>query len=237
MVSRNAGDVFDIFPPRDDIVLVVVLFGTNDSALNHLSLTQHVPIAEYAENLSTIVSKLRCRSKFVVLVTPPCLHEGRRIVHQRRRYQKDATGFLERTDSSLSKYAAVVREVAEYCNVPCLDLFRQTSASVCDGRDFFVDGVHFDEGGQEYFYNQIIAHFQIQEMDIFKVPSKLDCPFGLDMRTSKEMWKNLFRDHKRNSVPSNTSITASEDIISVTRLFIFWISTLLCLFICLSSSR
>ena len=61
------GDVFDIFPPRDEIVLVVVLFGTNDSALNHLSLTQHVPIAEYAENLSTIVNKLRRRSKFVVL--------------------------------------------------------------------------------------------------------------------------------------------------------------------------
>ena len=108
----------DMFPPEEELILVLVLLGTNDSALEDLAPTQYVPLTEYAENLSAIINRLRRRSKFVVIVTPPCLHEGRRIAHQQSSYQNEASGFLERTDSSLSKYAVVAKEVANYRDVP-----------------------------------------------------------------------------------------------------------------------
>jgi len=228
----------DMFPPAEELILVLVLLGTNDSALEDLAPTQYVPLTEYAENLSAIINRLRRRSKFVVIVTPPCLHEGRRIAHQQSSYQNEASGFLERTDSSLSKYAVVAKEVANYRDVPCFDIFRQTSiASVCEGRDLFVDGVHFHKGGQEYFFQRIIASFQIQGIELSRIVSQPDWPFGFNMKMDKETWKKVFRDHYcHNFVPSLN--TASEDVIYVGKRFIFWtFTTLLCLVLCFSNRK
>lgn len=63
-------------------VLVTVFFGANDAALpDRSSARQHVPVAEYAANLASMVAFLRDSrgAGNVLLITPPPVDEAARL--------------------------------------------------------------------------------------------------------------------------------------------------------------
>jgi lysophospholipase L1-like esterase len=116
--------------------LVTVFFGANDHALRDVNERQHVPIEEYAANLSTIVEVIqgRCPGAHVVVLSPPPIHHAQRLAYQKERYGSDgATGVLERTNVMAGRYAAAAEGVARARGVPFVNLWAAMQAEATAG--------------------------------------------------------------------------------------------------------
>lgn len=157
-----------LFPPAAEGVatstapcLVTVFFGANDAALpDQGSARQHVPLAEYKDNLRAIVAAVRAAggaSSRTVLMTPPPVHEGQRLEWQMVRYGADATGVAERTDEAAAAYGTAVRELAEELSLPCLDV---RAAMLGEGAvawpAMLSDGLHLSAAGSAFVFDKLI---------------------------------------------------------------------------------
>ena len=155
-----------LFPPAAEGVatapcLVTVFFGANDAALpDQGSARQHVPLAEYKDNLRAIVAAVRAAggaSSRMVLMTPPPVHEGQRLEWQVARYGSDATGVAERTDEAAAAYGTAVRELARELSLPCLDV---RAAMLGEGAvawpAMLSDGLHLSAAGSAFVFDKLI---------------------------------------------------------------------------------
>lgn len=121
------------------VVAVAILLGTNDSALP--SSYQHVPVGEYAENLTKLVRFVRSLNIVPILMTPPPASDP------------------DRPPEILANYADVCKSVAQSTESPCIDLHSGFLARAGpDGLDaMFVDGVHFSTEGNRTLFDLVIA--------------------------------------------------------------------------------
>nr|POE86433.1 gdsl esterase/lipase [Quercus suber] len=95
--------------------VLLVLFGANDACPPGYLTGQHVPLAQYGENLKAMVRHEAVRAQpgmKVLLVTPPPIDEWR--VHDRG---------ASWTAATTRQYAQRCRDVAEELDVPVLDLW------------------------------------------------------------------------------------------------------------------
>lgn len=122
--------------------VVVILVGTND-ALNSRKLTS---IANYRENLETLVARVREAGSQVVLATPPpCVTSLLLTRHDAKAYGDQPP------ESRLSAAAEAVREIGKSAKIPVVDLHREWDGLVHEGADSLIrnpansgakDGVH-----------------------------------------------------------------------------------------------
>lgn len=121
-----------LLPPSktSNLLLCTVFFGANDSVSE--GETQHVPVAEYKENLVRIVVHLReiTPSTVILLVTPPMV---------------DSSQWPTRSPDKAAQYAEAVREIysdelARGERIGILDLKHLTLADL-------RDGLHLNQSG------------------------------------------------------------------------------------------
>ena len=118
--------VGELFPAHETPLLATVLLGTNDAALFDVEPAAHVPLEEYEDNLTAIVTHVKKRCVHVIVLTPPCMDERQRLAFQKEKYGADALGALDRSNANTKRYAEVAMRVAEKLDVLCVDLFEAT---------------------------------------------------------------------------------------------------------------
>lgn len=150
-----------------DVFMVVLLVGTNDSVLD--GNPHHVGLDEFKNNLAKMVSEINTLSPFaaVMLVTPPpCslpLINGPN--------SKLSKSGRARSNESVEKYAAVVREVAgapDNKQVLLADLHANLSKAHVE--DYLSDGVHLNGNGYKVLFVLIFQALEAFEGDLIPLP-------------------------------------------------------------------
>ncbi|XP_022369344.1 isoamyl acetate-hydrolyzing esterase 1 homolog isoform X1 [Enhydra lutris kenyoni] len=137
----------------DSPAAVTIFFGTNDSALKDENPKQHVPLAEYAANLHTMVRQLSAAgvpASRVVLVTPPPLCEA--AWEQECLLQGCK---LNRLNSVVGEYAGACVQVAQDCGVDVLDLWTLMQKDTQDFSSYLSDGLHLSPKGNEFLFSHL----------------------------------------------------------------------------------
>ncbi|KAJ5742315.1 Esterase SGNH hydrolase-type subgroup [Penicillium manginii] len=170
--TAHAIKVFEncIPPPHVATVrLMTIFFGANDACVS--GHNQHVPVAQYKENLSSIIQHPAtvAQNPRIILITPPPINE-----YQLEEFDaaKD-TPHPSRTASSARLYAVTAHEVGSTLNVPVVDLWSAFmkltgwregqpligSRAAPNNETFaglFTDGLHLSPAGNRIVYDEII---------------------------------------------------------------------------------
>eukprot|EP00551_Chaetoceros_affinis_P005088 CAMPEP_0203675182 /NCGR_PEP_ID=MMETSP0090-20130426/19281_1 /ASSEMBLY_ACC=CAM_ASM_001088 /TAXON_ID=426623 /ORGANISM="Chaetoceros affinis, Strain CCMP159" /LENGTH=373 /DNA_ID=CAMNT_0050541291 /DNA_START=16 /DNA_END=1137 /DNA_ORIENTATION=+ len=171
----------------NNVKLVTIFFGANDSSSKELNPRHHVPIPRFESNLKEIVQK--CRESFgdetkIILITPPPVCHKSRLEYQIQRYKEKATGDLERTLSLSGAYAEAVERVAKELKLPCLNIWKDMQESMEgeeknreDGKEpwsvYLSDGLHFSREGNLFVGERLVDLIAAVYPDIAVSP----CPF------------------------------------------------------------
>ncbi|XP_069742374.1 isoamyl acetate-hydrolyzing esterase 1 homolog isoform X2 [Narcine bancroftii] len=133
---------------QETIAAVVVFFGANDSSLKGVNPVQHVPLAEYGENLNHIIQYLKsmgiCEEK-MIMITPPPLDESS--------WEKECIAKgkkLDRCNSVTKEYAEACVKVATECGTDVLDLWTLMQIENQDFSSYLLDGLHLSERGNKF---------------------------------------------------------------------------------------
>ncbi|KAK5990075.1 Isoamyl acetate-hydrolyzing esterase 1-like protein [Cladobotryum mycophilum] len=168
-------------PYSPKIEYLVILLGANDAALPLETVTQHVPIDEYKENLHNIINHphIKAHEPKILLVTPPPVDEIKLTKLDMASGHPSAC----RTSGVTAKYAEKAREVArENLGVVLVDLWQAIMTTAIGmmtpgdhrpegpllgslengkqgGLDLLLhDGLHMGAEGYKIFYNEIQSH-------------------------------------------------------------------------------
>eukprot|EP00173_Palmaria_palmata_P001453 Plantae.Rhodophyta-Palmaria_palmata.ctg18092.p1 GENE.Plantae.Rhodophyta-Palmaria_palmata.ctg18092~~Plantae.Rhodophyta-Palmaria_palmata.ctg18092.p1 ORF type:complete len:246 (-),score=45.67 Plantae.Rhodophyta-Palmaria_palmata.ctg18092:202-939(-) len=143
--------------------VVLVWFGANDSVA-HGRGGQHVPVEEYASNLSEIIAQVKKFPAIPVLITPPPLHQ------ETVDAGNDGKDAGKRTNENTKKYAEACAEVAKKFSVPCINMFSLMASHAKDQmglKRYVNDGLHLSGFGNQcaadLIYRQLMA--QVPELD------------------------------------------------------------------------
>lgn len=160
--TRWALKVLDkVFPPEKEVtdgspVAVTVFFGANDACLPDRSGSfQHVPIDEYKNNLSSIISSLKKRwpGTNIILITPPPIDEDARLLHP---YVEDPSGLSERTNEAAGAYAKACVAIARQCGIQVVDLWTKMQQFPNWKNAYLSDGLHLTQDGNKIVFEEVI---------------------------------------------------------------------------------
>ena len=151
--------------------LVVVWLGANDAALSGGdSAAQHVPLAEYRNNLRAILGHVKALpgNPRALLMTPPPVDEAARL-----RFTGGAAP--ERTNAAAEAYARACLEVAQETDTLALSLW--------DGifwrEKMLCDGLHLSPSGEELVYDLVVK--AIEGTDLAPSALPMDVPDWKDL--------------------------------------------------------
>lgn len=149
--------------------VVLIWFGANDSTV-HGRGGQHVPVEEYAANLSKVATEVQKFPAIPVLICPPPLHQE---TVDAGNNGKDAG---KRVNENTAKYAKACSEVAENLNVPCINMFSLMTNEAKDQvglERYFNDGLHLsgvgNERAAEFIYRRLVEYVpQLNEKNLVR---------------------------------------------------------------------
>ncbi|XP_019063709.1 isoamyl acetate-hydrolyzing esterase 1 homolog isoform X1 [Fukomys damarensis] len=136
----------------DSPAAVTVFFGANDSSLREENPRQHVPLEEYAANLSCMVRYLGSvgvAESRVILVTPPPLCEAA--------WEEWCTAQghrLNRRNSVAGEYARACVQVAHDYGTDVLDLWTLMQKDQ-DFSTYLSDGLHLSPKGNDFVFSHL----------------------------------------------------------------------------------
>ncbi|KAH8196657.1 hypothetical protein TruAng_009181 [Truncatella angustata] len=158
-------------PEQAKLRLLTIGFGANDATSPEANNDFHVPLAQYKENLQSILShpSIAAQSCRVLLITPPPIDEYQHETKDRMAGQPGLTRFSQ----SAKDYADACRQVGETMHVPVFDLWGclMRRAGWSDGGELagakdaprsdvlgqlLSDGVHFTSQGYQVFYENLM---------------------------------------------------------------------------------
>lgn len=146
--------------PNSKVKLVTIFFGSNDCSLLTTNPRQHVPVAEYSENIKHIIQTVRrkCVTTKIILITPPPICEVK-------------LGNGTRTNEEAGKYASAGRKLAQEMGIPCLDLWTGMQEAAPDAwEDFLNDGLHLSASGGMFVGKELIKVIEREFPDIAVIP-------------------------------------------------------------------
>eukprot|EP00195_Chlamydomonas_chlamydogama_P005506 CAMPEP_0202896324 /NCGR_PEP_ID=MMETSP1392-20130828/5346_1 /ASSEMBLY_ACC=CAM_ASM_000868 /TAXON_ID=225041 /ORGANISM="Chlamydomonas chlamydogama, Strain SAG 11-48b" /LENGTH=254 /DNA_ID=CAMNT_0049581637 /DNA_START=243 /DNA_END=1007 /DNA_ORIENTATION=- len=144
---------------KDNTLLVTLFFGANDAAKpdgTPHSARQHVPVAEYKDNLLKVVDQLREKGiQRIVMLTPPPVYEpGRKEAQIQRVGAAEAAKLeLDRTNEYTKQYADACKEAAKQADAVVIDLWTLMQGEKDWGTKLFNDGLHFTVEGNQMVYD------------------------------------------------------------------------------------
>ncbi|KAH7284320.1 hypothetical protein KP509_34G049000 [Ceratopteris richardii] len=150
-----------IFPQgsQEAPAVVTIFFGANDAApLDGKHAMQHVPLPEYKENLSKIISHIKFLSKetLVVLITPPPVCEEALQVTGWKIFGLKPDDASVRKNETTGSYAKACIDVAKQADVPVIDLWTCMQEKPGWQRSYLSDGLHLSEDGNAVVFTKLI---------------------------------------------------------------------------------
>ena len=156
--------------------LVVVWLGANDAALSGGdSAAQHVPLAEYRDNLRAILGHVKALpgNPRALLITPPPVHETSRL-----RFTGGAAP--ERTIAAAAAYARACLEVAQETDTLALSLWDGLmEGGSLSWEEMLCDGLHLSPSGEELVYDLVVK--AIEGTDLAPSALPMDVPDWKDL--------------------------------------------------------
>lgn len=148
----------DSKPPKQQIKLAYVFFGTNDARLKGTSKdnNQHVPLEDYIKNMSHIIELFKKR-EIPLIVVLPGLHD--QAMWESSRPGDLATGDYRNNDTN-RKYGQALASKCDQLGVPYLDMLSIMETELQKGRsseDLLLDGVHYTGLTYRLFYEKLVS--------------------------------------------------------------------------------
>jgi len=142
-LTRLDRDVLSLRPR-----VVTLMYGTNDSYVDQGARTSRITVAQYRQNLTRLVTRLREGGARPVLMTPP-------------RWAQDAApnGLGENPNARLEPYVQACRDVARELHVPLVDHFDGWTHAAARGvnlRDWTTDGCHPNPRGHQELAERMV---------------------------------------------------------------------------------
>ncbi len=150
--TREALSIVDDAVLAEKPACVIVQLGLHDSVLPAQFL--HVPVDEFHANLEELVSRIACSGAWLVLVSPPPVHERR-----------TRTRTMEHTEA----YVSACLHVGMDMNVPVVNLFRLISHHDHWEKRCLSDGVHLSAAGMDILYDALIPELD-EQMPLHSLP-------------------------------------------------------------------
>jgi len=174
-----------VFPEsREPPVAATMFFGANDAALpDGCAARQHVPVAEYKENLARMVAVVRSRGvRSIILITPPPVHEPARLEDLRARGEQGVE-LPERTNEAVGQYARAVCEVAQDLDAPVVNLWKAFQQQEGWQTSLLNDGLHLTAAGNALVFQELMAAIgsdpRLADLDPEAIP--FDGPYHRDI--------------------------------------------------------
>lgn len=133
---------------------VTIFLGANDAALIECPSNQHVPVADYFDNLVEIVRELElrgCEKNRVILISPPPYDH--KAFSDHRKTNGETTEVI-RSAQAVNFYVRACKRLAEKMNLTFCDVNSALKAGkrpFSDGRssEVLIDGLHLSSMGAE----------------------------------------------------------------------------------------
>ncbi|KAH7140479.1 SGNH hydrolase-type esterase domain-containing protein, partial [Dactylonectria estremocensis] len=175
-----------IFPEPNDLSpkldYLIILLGANDAIVPHPESTRDVPVHQYKDNLTRIISHAHIKSHNpkILLVTPPPVDETK----------LNSLGHEPRTVAHTALYAEAVRQVVEENpEVVLIDLWKAVMDKAApshvnahslpgspegDFNRLFTDGLHMNGEAYRLFYDLATPHIPEGESSQYIYPDWRD---------------------------------------------------------------
>ena len=159
-IRQSLHKLFPVSSPLNkDVMLVVLLLGSNDSACPPSA--QHISVTEYRDNLSHIIAhfvSIFPEARYI-FITPP---------------QVDNQLWPDRSIPQVTEYADVMRQLAAKHNVPVLDLWQNDDFLVTP--EDLRDGLHLGLSGNRKVCEGIQALVRKHYPDLVPEDNALEVP-------------------------------------------------------------
>jgi lysophospholipase L1-like esterase len=155
---------------------IVILLGTNDSAINQI---QHVDLDEFASNYQWIIDYLQSvgiTNDKIIIMTPQKIDDDKWS-----EYRPDST----HSDKYVKPYSFKCKAIAEANQIAYVDLYDRMEASTIDFRQYFHDGLHFSLLGGHFVMDNLWP--VIDEKLIAADKLKINFPIWSDIKYTKDM--------------------------------------------------
>ena len=158
----------------NEVACVTILLGSNDANEPNSPGGQHVPLDEYSQNLTHMITHLDSigipKERIILMSPPNYFHEA--FIHSCTRPELPI-----KSDHRVKEYAQVCAKVAIEQSVNFLDLYHIFSSHP-NSADLFIDGLHFSSKGAELLYENLcplvvdqVQHFTKMPLEkLFKFP-------------------------------------------------------------------
>jgi lysophospholipase L1-like esterase len=189
----NTNHALEILPrvfgtTSNDALFCTLFWGANDAAL--VDEPQHVPIEQYAKNLSSMVASIRSRQNSkpfpIILMTPPPVDEDAWAAWR----EIDVS---DRRNDVVRAYGEKMKEVARELSCPVVDTWELLQGSTENRHQYLSDGLHLSEKGNRAVYEGLMTLLKSQFADL--APMEDDDgegkygKSGLPMK--EKLWKEL----------------------------------------------
>mmetsp|Transcript_10604 Transcript_10604/g.17286 ORF Transcript_10604/g.17286 Transcript_10604/m.17286 type:complete len:275 (-) Transcript_10604:166-990(-) len=132
--------------------LVFIFFGAND-AIDETVL-QHVPLAQYKDNLLFIVNTLQKKlpNAQLVIITPPPIWEPKL---KSMNIMKSKKPELDRTNERTLEYVQVCKALGKQYQIPVVDAWTALGGATNNRADFLSDGLHLNNSGNKRLFEAV----------------------------------------------------------------------------------
>lgn len=154
-LKRFDKDVMN-YKPR----VLVMQFGINDAAVDvwkkPAATGPRVPLAEYLQNLRTMVARARQAGTRVILMTPNpvCWTDRLKDLYGRPPYDADSEAGFEK--AVLAGYKQELRTLAKELSVPLVDVDLAYAEAAAKADTFLLDGLHPNDRGHALVAEQLM---------------------------------------------------------------------------------
>lgn len=189
-----------LFPKTSDLdtkskqgkyLLVTVWFGANDASTEDFKA--YVPLSVFETNMEDMVRHLQLFFHFIVLLSPPPVHEHTRQAYQRHKYGELDKGTLQQTLERSHEYGMSVKKVAEKYNAIFVDVYalmieqgENVWPSFVGANDPDGDGLHLSAEGQTFVAKQVIRAIETRTVSLQSIPAELPWGSELDRETFQQ---------------------------------------------------
>jgi len=137
--------------PKGQVAMATVFFGANDSVLHDRNPRQHVPLAEYEDNVSKILQYALASGARPIAIAPPPVDAAAWAKFR-------GSEFPDRDNENTRKYAEAVVRAASALGVPSINLWTLMQDANPDGawKGLLSDGLHFNAGGNTFLFQQLV---------------------------------------------------------------------------------
>lgn len=172
----------------NNILFVTVFFGANDAAIP--GERQHVPLEEYGENLSKIVTEIRKETSSlpdfpIIIMTPPPIDE------QAWKEYLGLFDYYDRRNDVARKYGLEAKRIAKELDCTVLDTWELLGGDSPGYGKHLFDGLHLSESGNELIHEGLMRLLKEKYTDLSPQEFVDGKYVGAGVPVEEKVWEEL----------------------------------------------